>query len=170
MIYLLLLLSFLIHIITFIVIRHLKMKQQNIEDIEANVLEQVEKMEDSLALYLVEMKEENQKFLEQIDLMDNPSVEITEAVQQNQLKKKTTNEVPQPNKPEEGTVRIPKDNEYEDYQPITDGIQKDTVEQSLTAQILHLSQKGMTSDEIAKKLDKGKTEIELLLKFQQKNR
>ncbi len=65
-------------------------------------------------------------------------------------------------------MRIPKDNEYEDYQPITDGIQKDTVEQSLTAQILHLSQKGMTSDEIAKKLDKGKTEIELLLKFQQK--
>ncbi len=45
------------------------------------------KMEDSLALYLVEMKEENQKFLEQIDSMDNPSVEITEAVQQNQLKK-----------------------------------------------------------------------------------
>lgn len=39
--------------------------------------------------------------------------------------------------------------------------------QSLTAQALLLQEQGMELDEIAKKLNKGRTELELLLKFRQ---
>lgn len=39
--------------------------------------------------------------------------------------------------------------------------------QTLTAQALLLKEQGMSMDEIAKKLNKGKTELELLLKFRQ---
>lgn len=38
---------------------------------------------------------------------------------------------------------------------------------SLIDQVLYLKNQGMTIEEIARKLDKGKTEIELLLKFRQ---
>ncbi|MEW8971205.1 MAG: hypothetical protein AB2411_11290 [Mesobacillus sp.] len=41
------------------------------------------------------------------------------------------------------------------------------IQSSLFDQVLHMKNQGMTIEEIARKLDKGKTEIELLLKFRQ---
>lgn len=43
----------------------------------------------------------------------------------------------------------------------------DPKERSLLEEVLHLQEQGLTYEEIAKKLHKGQTEIELLLKFRQ---
>ncbi|QED47569.1 hypothetical protein [Cytobacillus dafuensis] len=45
----------------------------------------------------------------------------------------------------------------------------DFQEQSLLSQVLHLKEQGYSEEAIAQKLNKGKTEIALLLKFNQKN-
>lgn len=42
-------------------------------------------------------------------------------------------------------------------------------EKSMLEEVLHLQEQGLTYEEIAKKLHKGQTEIELLLKFRQNN-
>lgn len=42
-------------------------------------------------------------------------------------------------------------------------------EKSLLEEVVHLQEQGLTFEEIAKKLHKGQTEIELLLKFRQNN-
>lgn len=42
-------------------------------------------------------------------------------------------------------------------------------EKSLLEEVVHLQKQGLTYEEIAKKLHKGQTEIELLLKFRQNN-
>lgn len=42
-------------------------------------------------------------------------------------------------------------------------------EKSLLEEVVYLQEQGLTNEEIAKKLHKGQTEIELLLKFRQKN-
>lgn len=42
-------------------------------------------------------------------------------------------------------------------------------EKSLLEEVVHLQEQGLTYEEIAKKLHKGQTEIELLLKFRQNN-
>ena len=52
--------------------------------------------------------------------------------------------------------------------PIDKNVEKEEIYvQSLTAQALLLQEQGMELDEIAKKLNKGRTELELLLKFRQ---
>ncbi|WP_058307788.1 DUF6115 domain-containing protein [Gracilibacillus massiliensis] len=158
MLYLLLLISFMIHVITFIIIRQLKQRQDNIETIEDNVNLQVKNLEDTLAIYLIELKEENEHFMKQIERVDVP-IQMTESKhpvnEEIAIKSETMKE---------------KGQEVKEYQPISPvESQEDVVENSTTASILHLDAKGYTIDEIAKKLNKGKTEVELLLKFQQKN-
>ncbi|SFM31798.1 hypothetical protein SAMN04487943_11345 [Gracilibacillus orientalis] len=156
MLYLLLLLSFIIHIVTFVIIRQLKLKQDMLTTTEDNVNQQVKNIEDTLAVYLVELKEENENFVKQVGkLNDNKSV--------NNKNKQEQQQVRQP------VAEFDTSKDTTEYQPISHVEQvEDVVERSTTASVLHLHEKGHTVDEIAKKLDKGKTEVELLLKFQQK--
>ncbi len=158
MLYLLIFFSFLIHGVTFIIIRQLKIKQDNMEQIEINVNQQVKNMEDTLAIYLVEIREENERFMKQIERVD-----LSEQPKQvkNSDKENSSSEDPQ--------SKNRKQQQVKEYQPIStiDSVE-DVVESSSTASVLHMQEKGYTVDEIAKKLNKGKTEIELLLKFQQK--
>ncbi|MGP4040271.1 DUF6115 domain-containing protein [Gracilibacillus sp. D59] len=156
MLYILLLLSFIIHIVTFVIIRQLKVKQEALVTIEDNVNQQVKNIEDTLAVYLVEIKEENEKFVKQVEDFSGNNFENNSTSQEQK-------EVKQP------VTELNTSKKTKDYQPITNVEQvEDVVEQSSTAYVLHLHNKGYTVNEIAKKLDKGKTEIELLLKFQQK--
>lgn len=49
-------------------------------------------------------------------------------------------------------------------------IEETIKEMSFDEQVVNLEQQGLTVDEIAKALNKGKTEIELMLKFRRKSR
>ncbi|UOQ85603.1 DUF6115 domain-containing protein [Gracilibacillus salinarum] len=146
----LILFSFIIHIITFIIIRQLKNKIDNMHAVEAKVDAQVKSIEDTLALYLVEIKEENDQFIQ----------EMTKSQQSTAKNKPENSRQAEPDEPATHSGY---------YQPVStiDHVE-DVVEHSLAGSILHLRQQGLTVDQIAKKLDKGKTEVELILKFQQK--
>lgn len=156
MVYILLLSSFIIHIVTFVIIRQLKLKQDTLVTVEENVNQQVKNIEDTLAVYLVELKQENENFMKQVEKFHEPKHKVENKSEKQQVSKQ----------------RVEMVNTYSDttgYQPISDVEQvEDVVEHSITASVLHLYEKGYTVEEIAKQLDKGKTEIALLLKFQQK--
>lgn len=151
MIEILFLLSFLLHIITFIFIRHLKNKQKDLIDIEEKMTTQVEQMENSLALYLVELREENERFTEELEKLQNHTIKETSTPKKVETNKRNT------------------EDSYTMYNPMSNIKDSEKVESSLESKVLYLFEKGLTSEEIAKQLNKGTTEIELILKFRQKN-
>lgn len=51
--------------------------------------------------------------------------------------------------------------------PLYEKNEKDSVKTSLEGQILHLYEQGCKAEEIAKKLNRGKTEVELILKMKE---
>ncbi|MDX8046965.1 hypothetical protein SH601_13305 [Gracilibacillus sp. S3-1-1] len=161
MIYILLMISFIIHIITFVIIRQMKVNHDKTRVNDSDINEQIKNMEDTLAVYLVELKEENANFVKQIEQLQQRKNEAnsTNNEQKQSFVEKTS---PQP-------ISETPDKSTNNFQPITDVENvEDVVEKSTTATALHLQEQGYTLEEIAKKLDKGKTEIALLLKFQQK--
>lgn len=105
---------------------------------------QKREIEDLLAFYAVELKEENERFLEQV-LEANERDQIEEEqLQEEQLK-----------------VEKVEETEAVSNQPVVEK----AYEPSLEAQALQLYEQGYEIKEIAKKLNKGHGEIELLLKF-----
>lgn len=159
MIYFLLLVSFLIHIVTFIIIKQMKNNQSQLQQVEDNVNQQVNELQDSLAVYLLEIKEENEFLVQQLDHLDVQSQKDQESTREESSiqEEKTTD-----NKHEAET------NQSTFSAIESSDVVPDAVESSITSQALYLKEKGYTTDEIAKKLNKGKTEIDLLLKFYQK--
>ncbi|GGM21625.1 swarming motility protein SwrB [Paraliobacillus quinghaiensis] len=166
MLYFLLLISFLLHAVTFIIIKVLKDRIAQPDDIQTQMSQQQKEMEELLAVYLLEIREENEKFLD--TLKRNPNVTekkedlITDAVATTS-REKTKNVSPIDSSPSLKT------NESKSYQPPIENDQQDIVERSLSAQVLSLHNQGESIESIARKLDCGKTEIELMIKFHQKN-
>jgi len=136
----LLLISIVLHFFTFfiLIILHKKFKLAISVD---EMKRQKREMEDLLSAYTVEMKEENERFLMQLN--ERFSSETAQVVSE----KKEENH----GRTEEYTLPLPEESER--------------YEQSLQAKVFNLFQEGYTANDIAKKLNKGKGEIELLLKF-----
>ncbi|WP_440895334.1 DUF6115 domain-containing protein [Amphibacillus sp. Q70] len=155
MYYILLLISFLIHILTFVMIRQLKVKLDQPNENKKVLAQQQKQIEELLAVYLLEIREENEKLL---DLINKG--------QQSASQKDSKSEAPLTQNESELNATTEK---YQDYQPIVPD-EEDIVEQSFAAQVLSLAEQGYTAETIAKKLNCGKTEVELLLKFQQKQK
>ncbi|ENH98210.1 hypothetical protein J416_00654 [Gracilibacillus halophilus YIM-C55.5] len=165
---LLLLFSFLLHGLTFVLFRQWKSKQTKLEELEKNVQDQVKSMEELLSFHLMELKEENHDFMKQLQNQQMTSVDThaeeasspETAIEKEKSKETTTPEI------DVTTNTAP---QYTDSKHLiqTDGEHEDTVEASETAQVLHYYGKGLSADDIARKLHMGKTEVELLLKFHQ---
>lgn len=151
--YYLLLISFIIHALTFVTIRQLKVKLDQPNDSKEMMAEQQKQIEELLAVYLLEIREENEKLL---DLIHQGHQTVP----------------PKEQKRETPVVQADPENltteKYQAYQPIIPDEEEDIIEQSFAAQVLSLAEQGETAEAIAKKLSCGKTEVELLLKFQQK--
>ena len=104
-------------------------------------------IEDVLTARVLEMKEDNERFLQQLktELDQRTYREVDQRPRhQTRIESAVAN----------GIKELPLTNEREKY------------EQSFEAKVLNLAQQGYTANEIAKKVKKGKGEIELLLKFQ----
>lgn len=165
MVYFLLLISFLLHVFTFITIKVLKDRITEPEDTALKQAQQQKEMEELLAVYLLEIREENEKVVSMLTAEKNIKQE-----------KSTT----YPSK-----VKIEQENPYEkvapikhkeqyteptvDYQPPTVNESQDIVEKSFSGEVLSLYNQGESIESIARKLDSGKTEIELMIKFHKKN-
>ncbi|WP_017471911.1 DUF6115 domain-containing protein [Amphibacillus jilinensis] len=159
--YSLLFISFLTHGITFIIIRQLKNKLDQPSQIQESLTKQQKEMEELLAVYLLEIREENEKLLKHIE--NNRTLTKTKE------EVDTRHSQPTQQKPSAEADNSHPD-KYQNYQPPVQPEQEEHVEQSLAAQVLALHAKGETTEAIAKKLNRGKTEVELLVKFQQKNK
>lgn len=152
----LLFISFIIHILTFVFIRHLKSKLDQSAEIHHEIKEQKKEIEDLLAVYLLEIREENDKMIDYIKS------------NQGQIKQKQIDIGNKGKKSNRQTVES--NQKTEDYHPPYVNNKEDILEQSFAAQVLSLYNQGQSIESIARQLDRGKTEIELVVKFQQKNK
>lgn len=128
----LLVISIVLHFITFLILILVIKKMKHSLDYE-QLNKQKKEIEDLLASYTLELKEENEHFLNQ--LFENEAKEKKEIDHDH----------------EKEIESVPKVN--------------DIYESSLEAKALQLHKQGYKMNEIAKKLNKGLGEIELLLKF-----
>ncbi|MFD2628411.1 DUF6115 domain-containing protein [Oceanobacillus kapialis] len=145
---LLLIISFLLHIITLTIIFQL-FKQRS----QPNHDTQTEEMIALLETYLQEVKEENDR--------------LQKVIQENEQK---TNSIPKQQVSSVSLQDVDNSSEANDSSytpPIPE--EEDYVEASLQSRILQLHHAGKTKTEIAKELDCGKTEVELIIKLYAKN-
>ncbi|HEU5140849.1 MAG TPA: hypothetical protein VFT51_12795 [Bacillales bacterium] len=133
--------SFILHAAAFYWILQLKKSAREGSEVEG-----------MLSVYLDEMREENNKLIER-------------------LKNIETKETPVENKPiltspEKTVTRPENDAPQESYSPPVDLNEKqDRIDSSVEAKALFLAEQGIDSEEIAKRLGRGKGEIDLLLRL-----
>lgn len=216
----LLVISLIVNSIAIFAIIILYMRQNRLLGVEKKQEKMIHDMEESISVYLIQMKEENENFINRIKKM-NDKLEKQEPISSTLtvVKEKNEQERPVMNEQQFETqkldIPISKNNvgmkqaAVKAYQtaprpqslvesldenvtlpPITDredevnlstenDVEKsvesknedqihDLYMESLYNQAIIMKKQGLSEDEIAKKLNKGKTEIELLLKFRQK--
>lgn len=143
MIEFLLLVSFLLHIIALIAIFHLLKK------IKQSEKESSRDLIDLFDSYLEEIREENKQLEDKLKAIERP--------------KQTKNGIPN----EANALQAPEKNVAagESGQIFPDNEAVDTVETSLTAKILQLHDQGLSHELIAKQLNCGKTEAQLIIQL-----
>lgn len=205
----LLLISLLLNGIAIFLIFILYARQNRLMQVEKKQETIIRELEDTMTSYLIEMKEENEKFIkkltkqrlektdkiEQSDFLDSskqleeisdiPVTSIDDRVS------RTTQVHVSPNKAKavsayqnqtklydqqddevlsliNYTEPSAQDKNHDHQELKVDSSSQDWKQKSLLSQALLLEAEGFTQDEIARKLNKGKTEIHLLLKFNRK--
>lgn len=155
--------SLILHLFTFFWIIIL-MHKINVQSSSSNDYEKIKaEIEDILISYTEEMKDENEKLLVQIKKMKEENEKLKFHQEQASAIPRQTPLFPN-NKQEE---KEEKEKQYEHYRPpeIPDQPMEDLFEQSDTLKILTLAKQGLSAEQIAKKLNLGKGEVELVLKF-----
>lgn len=163
---------FIIQIICFYFLALLYTKVSKFDDLEKKQRKLMAEMDDSIGAYLSELKDENERLIEQ----------LTIRVQEPSSPKVTKGNEPAPE--ESATLKdyepvmsvtmpkIPVQLAIKSYKAVATG-QGHNPEETTVApvamdartQAIRLHDAGQTIEEIAKKLGKGRTEIELILKF-----
>jgi len=146
MVSLLLIISFLLHLISIYAIYQLFQQKQALNRNDADELAEL------FESYLQEIKVENEQL--QKNLERNNSAES--AVQPEQPKK------PGPN-------HVSLNNQLSDEFQLPEFDSQDHVEASMESKVLQLYSKGLSTSDIAQKLNCGNTEVELIIKLHKKN-
>ncbi|TYS00158.1 hypothetical protein FZC84_06305 [Rossellomorea vietnamensis] len=181
--------SFTLNIAAFLAIALLYTRQNRLLEIEKRQEKAVKEMEDVISSYLLEMKEDNDRFIQQFqavkekkDDRSKAKVEKIKTAADISLKEESR---PSEIDPENTTVdnhsykrmsavRAYKQESVPGSEPPVDKdipqkeIETSSNENSFYGRIKRLQEKGYTLEEIARELGKGVTEIELALKFRQK--
>jgi hypothetical protein len=154
----LLVLSLILHAVGFYFITLLFMKYQSVKHIEERQAAMLAETEQYLSAYLMELKDENEKLLSEMKHM-----------QRSEHKSKENNAPRQPDvkdSVEEADFPVPSFT-HEDRVEISFHNPEPASPLTLEEKAFQLNQKGFSAEEIAKQLNKGITEIELMLKFRQ---
>ena len=176
MIYLLLTISFIIHFLLFRVIIQLKNK---IEALERGTGTDPGNIEEKLSLFLQEMREDNDDFLKKIDKLNANAVEEKSQTENENRKPSPLIQEKHPNtqKSIEPKLNQPEKQDQTEKKPEFKSLLEKSIaseevafESSTEAKVLNLYAQGESLDNIAKKLDIGKTEVELIVKIQQNQR
>lgn len=154
---LLILFSLLLHGVAFLIIRYQSVKMSQVQKKAELLRNQSNEMEELLSTYLYEIKEENNRFLAMMK-QDQPLPAIKSV--------KPTNSVLYAYKKgaSEWNGKINSSSSH----PIKEKVEKAS-ENSLFVQVLDLYNSGVSAESIAKKLNIGKTEVALMLKFHHKD-
>lgn len=171
---------FVLQLLSFYFIIILNTKLARFKDLEKKQERLMREMEDTISLYLTEMKDENNRLISELQVVSKPQPVVIHPIEDNekvihQKKQVVAEESPNAlNLPEfevEQRILVPKNivaKAYNRQQTTTNTtVKQDEVikEDTFEKQVLQLSKQGKSVEEIAKQLQKGKTEIELLLKF-----
>lgn len=148
-------------IIGFYVLALLYTKVSKFDDLEKKQRKLMEEMDDSIGAYLSELKDENDRLIERLSAVDIDKKTTREIVSTT----KSTVEQPSP------TIRVnppshPINLALKSYsQAAFHNVVPEEVEMDDRTKAINLHDSGQTIEEIAKALGKGRTEVELILKF-----
>lgn len=141
-----------LQIITFGFLSFLFTKVSKNADLEKKQQTLMREMDDSIGIYLAELKDENDRLIEKLskraDIEEKPI--STEPV---------IEYIP--------SVKAPINLALKSYQSTNQDINKTTVPGSIDdrTRVIQLHEAGQSTEKIAKMLGKGRTEVELILKF-----
>lgn len=153
--------NFTLIIVIFFLIIILFLRQSRIQNMENSKNSAVKEMEEILSAYFIEMKEENGKFLKKMHRDQKSAIKNESTIEKNEEK----GHIESPLTPSHIDLIVAEESP-EALLPKYDDENKDTMD-SIVKEAIKLQKQGLSIDKIAKKLNKGKTEIELLLKFRQ---
>ncbi|MCR2820693.1 hypothetical protein [Lederbergia panacisoli] len=148
---------FMLNIFLILAVVILYQRQNRFIEIERNQRKIQEESEEMLSAFLLELKEENKSFITQFQHSPKNNKQSGDE----QLTKIEPEAVVEKEAPitAETYSRLLATEVYKNNQTEVD------TKKTFAEQVEDLSQKGLSSSEIAKQLKKGKTEVELLLKF-----
>ncbi len=228
MVVFLIIVSLIFHVIALLAIVILYLRQNKLLQVEKQQKKAMEEMEQLIHSYLLEMKDENEDFIQKVKEMQSEQPDKDIAVKSFSFKDDRklnpaiqTVEKPQSTTEDDDKEGIETDDgsfyltaklekavslqAFKAYQqqaptkrgtlksPVEENLEKDKsllemkqafsqadkekakqsntlIQDSLLTQVMIMKQEGLTETEIAQKLKKGKTEIELLLKFRENQR
>ncbi|MBS4194010.1 DUF6115 domain-containing protein [Lederbergia citri] len=154
---------FMLNIFLIFAVVLLYQRQNRFKEMEENQRKIQQESEEMLSAFLFELKEENQSFISkfQQDKMQTNQVNI-----QNE----ESREIVKQEEPltAETYSRMLASEAYQNSNKKM-SVQED-IEKTFAEQVEMLAQQGLSSSEIARQLKKGKTEVELLLKFHKNHR
>lgn len=152
----LLIISFIIDGVLILALFTMMNKVRQAEELELRQKQVASEIEDLFTSYLLEIKEENKRMGEWIQNNNGPVNIREDTGEKEQVKENRDVQKSTPSQPASSYMPPQPEIEQEEYRP------------SIHSRVFELKEKGYSFEEIAKMLDKGKTEIELLYKFHQK--
>ncbi|MDM5351018.1 hypothetical protein QUF65_08990 [Lysinibacillus sphaericus] len=180
---------FFLQLLTFYFLIILNTKLAKFKDLEKKQERLMSEMDDTISVYLTEMKDENDRLIKELQNVSPSELAATSVQQtvsyepqQEQAYSAAEQELKK-DRPlsldKDARLYVPKNivaNAYSRQRQTTETIasspmpliveQKEEVKElTMEQQALNLAKQGKSTEEIAKQLQKGKTEIELLLKF-----
>ncbi|MGE8034249.1 DUF6115 domain-containing protein [Lysinibacillus sp. NPDC093692] len=187
---------FILQLLSFYFLIILNTKLAKFKDLEKKQERLMREMDDTISVYLAEMKDENDRLIQELQRVSKSETQTNAVEQEEQIVRQQEKEQ-QPSLTKEGStvdgsigldqeprVYVPKNivaNAYSRQQQsgakaeakvvhsarqASEATEKEEAKPlTLEQQAINLAKQGKTSEEIAKQLQKGKTEIELLLKF-----
>jgi hypothetical protein len=172
--------SFLLNIISLLAIIILYTRQNRFIDLEKRQGKMLREMEETISTYLIEMKEENDAFISSLHKSKNEHSDPKNNTKLQQKSASSKNEVEELGSPankrlnaykayKKPAASVQSNDDGGGWSPLVPDESMVNEEKSLVNKVIDLQQKGLSIEEIAKSMGKGKTEIELLLKFNQKS-
>ncbi|MCA1062398.1 hypothetical protein QTG56_18035 [Rossellomorea sp. AcN35-11] len=163
----LLFISFLLNVVSLLSIVILYVRQNRLQSLELEQKKMIGEMEDVISSYVIEMKEENDEFIRNFKKHAESQMTVSELAGDAELPRPVHNHKPS------GKAFMHASKAYEQSKMGREGEMSEEMQTAETSEdpvvhkILLLKQEGLTIEEIAHSVGKGKTEIELLLKFRQ---
>ncbi|WP_449619406.1 DUF6115 domain-containing protein [Robertmurraya sp. Marseille-Q9965] len=176
--------SIVLNVVALFCIAILYLRQNRFLEVEKKQEKLMKEMEEVISAYLMEMTEENERFINKVREMTVKPISSNNSTREEPIKGEVDLERPVPrkgnvyqavqaykktptsNNDKQEEVEITPANE-ESPQQENDNNSTDLYSQSFYYQALLLKKQGLSIEDIARRLNKGKTEIELLFKLRQ---